>query len=51
MMEAYKFLGNGDGAEEKVKQIFEKLDADGSGDIDFYEFVIAVTDRKALFTN
>ncbi|CAD8109246.1 unnamed protein product [Paramecium primaurelia] len=50
MMVAYKVLGTGEEAKDEVKQIFEKLDTDGSGDIDFYEFVIAVTDRQALFT-
>ncbi|CAD8062560.1 unnamed protein product [Paramecium sonneborni] len=47
MMIAYKALGNSD---EEIKQIFEKIDTDGNGDIDFNEFLIAVTDRKALLT-
>ncbi|CAK76344.1 unnamed protein product (macronuclear) [Paramecium tetraurelia] len=50
MMVAYKSLGSEDDAKDEVKQMFEKLDTDGSGDIDFYEFLIAVTDRQALFT-
>jgi Ca2+-binding EF-hand superfamily protein len=33
-----------------VKHIFETIDTDGSGDIDFVEFLVAITDRRALLT-
>ncbi|CAD8069016.1 unnamed protein product [Paramecium sonneborni] len=50
MMIAYKALGRAEEAKKEIKQIFEKIDTDGSGDIDFYEFLIAITDRQALLT-
>lgn len=34
-----------------MKNLFEKLDSNHSGDIDFHEFLIGVIDRKALLTN
>ena len=40
----------GDAAEEEVDKIFRQIDIDGSGFIDYSEWVIATIDKKQLFS-
>ena len=37
-------------AEEQVEKIFSKCDIDGSGNIDYSEWVVATIDKKRLLT-
>lgn len=41
----------GDLAEEEVDKILKAADTDGSGEIDYSEWIVATTDKKRLLTN
>lgn len=41
----------GDLAEEEVDRILKMADADGSGEIDYSEWIVATTDKKRLLSN
>jgi calcium-dependent protein kinase len=41
----------GDLAEDEVDRIMKIADADGSGEIDYSEFVVATMDKRKLLTN
>lgn len=43
-------MGSAEEAKEYVDKIFQMIDIDNSGDIDFQEFVIATTDKQSLLT-
>ena len=40
----------GDSAEEEVEKLFYKVDMDGSGFIDYSEWVVATIDKQKLLT-
>lgn len=40
----------GDMAEQEVERILKMADANGSGEIDYSEWIIATTDKKKLLT-
>ena len=48
-MEGYKLI-YGDAAEDQVDAIFAKVDADGSGTIEYREWVIATINKQKLLT-
>ena len=37
--------------DKEVDEMFEKVDADGSGEIDYSEFVVATMNEKNLLSN
>ncbi len=41
----------GDLAEEEVDRILKAADTDGSGEIDYSEWIVATTDKKRLLTD
>lgn len=43
-MDGYKLI-YGDAAEAQVEAIFQKVDADGSGSIEYAEWVVATIDK------
>ena len=49
-MEGYKKI-YGDKAEEHVDRIFKRVDGDGSGEIDYTEWVIATINKESLLTD
>lgn len=50
MIEGYREI-LGDLAEEEVDRIMKIADADGSGEIDYSEWVVATMDKRKLLTN
>merc|ERR1712007_27586 len=45
--EAWKFLGQ-PGSDEQIKQAFDSVDVDGTGLVDWEEFVFSIMGEKAL---
>lgn len=41
----------GDMAEAEVDRVLKNVDSDGSGEIDYSEWIVAATDRKKLLTD
>jgi calcium-dependent protein kinase len=41
----------GDLAEEEVDRIMKAVDTDGSGEIDYSEWIVATTDKRKLLTD
>ena len=41
----------GDLAEQEVDRIMKAADADGNGEIEYSEWIVATTDKKKLLTN
>lgn len=50
LIEGYTII-MGDLAEEEVDRIMKIADADGSGEIDYSEWVVATMDKRKLLTN
>ena len=50
LLEGYKIYYNELDADREVDEIFAKADIDGSGKIDFTEFITATMDIKQLLT-
>lgn len=50
LIEGYRLI-LGDLAEEEVDRIMKIADADGSGEIDYSEWVVATMDKRKLLTN
>lgn len=48
-MDGYKLI-YGDAAEEQVEAIFSRVDADGSGTIEYAEWVVATINKQKLLT-
>lgn len=51
LVEGYKQILGDIEAEEEVDRIMAIADADGSGEIDYSEFVVATMDKKKLLSN
>ena len=49
LLEGYKKHMPTKEADEEVQRIMQQVDTDGSGFIDFTEFITATLDRKKLF--
>lgn len=49
-MEGYRKI-YGELAEEEVDRIMKIADTDGSGEIDYSEWIVATTDKKKLLSN
>ena len=47
----YKEYYDKDLSDEEINEIFSKVDADGSGEIEYSEFVIATMNEKNLLSN
>lgn len=50
-MEGYKQIMGDMAAEDEVDKIMKIADADGSGEIDYSEFVVATMDKRKLLSN
>lgn len=50
LVEGYRVI-MGDLAEEEVDRILKAADTDGSGEIDYSEWIVATTDKKRLLTD
>lgn len=51
LVEGYTLIMGDLAAEEEVEKIMKIADADGSGEIDYSEFVVATMDKKKLLSN
>ena len=49
--QGYKEYYDKDLSDEEIDEIFNKVDADGSGEIEYSEFVIATMNEKNLLSN
>lgn len=50
LIEGYRVI-MGDLAEDEVDRILKAVDTDGSGEIDYSEWIVASTDKKKLLTD
>lgn len=51
LIEGYNKIMGDLAAEEEVDKIMKIADADGSGEIDYSEFVVATMDKRKLLSN
>ena len=51
LIEGYRAIMGDLAAEEEVDKIMKIADADGSGEIDYSEFVVATMDKRKLLSN
>jgi len=49
--QGYKEYYDKDLGDDEIDEIFSKVDADGSGEIEYSEFVIATMNEKNLLSN
>ena len=50
-IQGYKEYYDKDLGDEEIDELFNKVDADGSGEIEYSEFVIATMNEKNLLSN
>jgi calcium-dependent protein kinase len=51
VLEGYEEVFNMPINEEEVDKMFDEIDIDGNGSIDYTEFVMATMNEKSLMTN
>lgn len=51
LIDGYRAIMGDAAAEEEVEKIMKVADADGSGEIDYSEFVVATMDKRKLLSN